>query len=304
MANGTKSQAANGSAGDGAGQQALDVYGQVADSVTSYGEGFLETLPTLALAIGVLVVFWIASGFIRNLVKRLSSEAIDDENLEKLFGTIARVGVLVVGMFVSASVLFPGLEAGDLVAVLGLSSVAVGFAFKDIFQNFLAGILILLQRPFHINDQIIVDDFEGTIEDISIRATKLKTYNGERVIIPNSALYSSPVTVRTAFDTRRTVFSTGVGYDEDVDASREVIRDALDDCEHVLDDPAPQVYTSSHGDSSVNFDVRYWTKSHSSNVAKAKNEVATKVKAALDEADIEIPYPYRTVEFHDLSEAA
>ena len=295
---------ANGTEGQSTSSGAVNVYEQVTESVTSYGETAAGALPTLALALVVFVGFWIASGFLRSIVARIAEEATEDENLQRLFGTIARVTLLVIGAFVSASVLFPGLEAGDLVAVLGLSSVAVGFAFKDIFQNFLAGILILLQRPFHIEDQIIVAGYEGTGEDISIRATKLKTYNGERVIIPNADIYSSPVTVRTAFETRRTVFGTGIGYDEDVDEGREVILEALEDCEHVLDDPAPQVYTSSHGDSAVGFDVRYWTPSRTADVAKAKSEVATKVKGALDDAGIEIPYPYRTVEFHDMSQAA
>jgi small-conductance mechanosensitive channel len=295
MANGAESQAASGG---------LQVYRQVTESVTNYGESALEALPTFALALVVFIAFWVAARVASGIVSRVAGEATDDESLTMLFGTIARVTVLVIGGFVAASVLFPGLKAGDLVAVLGLSSVAIGFAFKDIFQNFLAGILILLQRPFHINDQIIVTGYEGTVEDISIRATKLKTYSGERVIIPNSDIYSSAVTVRTAFDTRRTVFGTGIGYGEDVDEGREVILEALERCEHVLDDPAPQVYTASHGDSSVNFDVRYWTKSHSGQVAKAKSEVATKVKKALDDADIEIPYPYRTVEFYDMNEAA
>lgn len=281
-----------------------DTTGKIVEIFTDFGVSALEALPSLLIALLVFVGFMIAAGIARKLAKRLSEGATDDKSLQNLFGTAARVAVLVIGAFVAASILFPGLGAGDLVGVLGLSSVAIGFAFKDIFQNFLAGILILAQRPFHIDDQIVVSGYEGTVDDISIRSTFLRTYSGERVIIPNADVYNSPVTVRTAFDKRRTVFGTGIGYDEDIEAGREAILSALEGCDLVADSPSPQVYVSEHGDSSVNFDARYWTDSRVADVTAAKNEVATAVKYALDEAGIEIPYPYRTVEFFDMTKEA
>jgi small-conductance mechanosensitive channel len=279
------------------------IIGELTNSFVSYGVDFIEAVPTLLIAAAVLVGFIILAGIVRNIAETLSERVTDDKSLQSLFGTMARVLVMVVGIFASAGVLFPGLSAGDLVGVLGLSSVAIGFAFKDIFQNFLAGILILAQRPFQIDDQIEVSGYEGTVEDITIRSTYIRTYGGERVLIPNSTIYNSPITVRTAFDQRRTVFGTGIGYDEDIEEGREVILEALRNCDQVAKDPAPQVYVSSHGDSSVNFDCRYWTASRTSDVRAAQNEVATAVKYALDEADIEIPYPHRTVEFFDMSDA-
>jgi small-conductance mechanosensitive channel len=278
------------------------IIGELTNSFVSYGVDFIEAVPTLLIAAAVLVGFIILAGIVRNIAETFSERVTDDKSLQSLFGTMARVLVMVVGIFASAGVLFPGLSAGDLVGVLGLSSVAIGFAFKDIFQNFLAGILILAQRPFQIDDQIEVSGYEGTVEDITIRSTYIRTYGGERVLIPNSTIYNSPITVRTAFDQRRTVFGTGIGYDEDIEEGREVILEALRNCDQVAKDPAPQVYVSSHGDSSVNFDCRYWTASRTSDVRAAQNEVATAVKYALDDADIEIPYPHRTVEFFDMSE--
>lgn len=272
------------------------------ESATEYGTDALEQVPTLLMALGLFVLFVILSSIGRKVARKSTKRFVQDESLENLAGTLARVGILMLGVFCAAGVLFPGLTAGDLVSVLGLATVAIGFAFKDIFQNLLAGILLLAQRPFQIGDQVIVDDFEGTIEDISIRSTYIKTYYGEQIIIPNSELYSSPVQVRTAYDERRTTFETGIGYGEDIGAGREAIEGALADCEQILDDPAPKVLVSGHGDSSVNFEVRFWTESRSGDVVAAKNEVATKVKYALDEADIEIPYPYRTVEFFDMTE--
>jgi small-conductance mechanosensitive channel len=271
-------------------------------STVAYGNAALAKLPTLLMALGALIVFVLLASIARALARRSAQRLVHDESLENLFGTLAHIGVLVIGVFCAAGVLFPGLSAGHLVSVLGLSSVAIGFAFKEIFENFLAGVLILAQRPFRIGDQIIVSGFEGTIEDISIRSTSIKTYDSERIIIPNSELYNSPVQVRTAYDERRSKFATGIGYAEDIEAGREAIAEALASCETILEDPAPTVIVNGHGDSSVHFEVRFWTESRAGDVVAGRDEVATKVKYALDESDIEIPYPYRTVEFHDMSD--
>ena len=269
-------------------------------------EGFandaLERLPSLALALVVFFVFYLISKLVDRLVVSLSSKITQDRSLQRLFATIASVLVIVIGIFVAAAIIFPGLQAGDLVSVLGLSSVAIGFAFKDIFQNFLAGILILTQRPFEIGDQIARGDIEGTVETINIRSTLIRTYDGQRIIVPNSELFTNAVTVRTAFEKRRTTFQAGIAYKEDINEAREVIRRATVACEGVLDDPAPQIYVVAHDDSSVNFDVRYWSNPSKADVVATLDRVATAIKYALDEAGIEIPFPYRTVEFFDKTE--
>jgi small-conductance mechanosensitive channel len=294
-----------------AGEKAADTINQSADQIVEikdvlfgYANDFIEVLPSIAIAIVVLIVFWILAKIGRRGAERAAERFTDDPSLKSLAGTTAKVVITLLGIFAAMASVFPGLKAGDLVAVLGLSSVAIGFAFKDIFQNFLAGVIILTSRPFKIGDQIVSDDLEGTVDHISIRNTELKTYDGQTIIVPNSILFTNPVTVRTDAKTRRTTFSTGIGYDEDIEEAREVMRNALDDCELVLDDPEPQIFVSEHGGSSVNFDIRYWTDSHSGTVRKGLDEVATRVKYALDEANIEIPYPVRTVEFFDKTEEA
>lgn len=268
----------------------------------SYLFRVLEALPQLLVAILVFIAFWILAKSLAKLSRTVTEKWTDDESLKKLFATVTKVLTFTVGAFVAASIIFPGLQAGDLIGVLGLSSVAIGFAFKDIFQNFLAGILLLLQRPFQIGDAIVVNGYEGVIENITIRATKLKTYDSQLIIIPNATIYSSPVQVRTAFDQRRMTLSTGIGYGENITEGKRVIEQALASCETIDDDPEPQVLVTTHGDSSVGFDVKFWTTASRSSLLAAQDEVATKVKDALDDADIEIPYPYRTVELHNMDE--
>ncbi|MFW5966228.1 MAG: mechanosensitive ion channel family protein [Persicimonas sp.] len=270
--------------------------------LVDYLNALLETLPALISGVVVFIVFYILAGIGKRVASGAVSRATEDRSLQSLAGQMTRVFLLGLGIFAAAATVFPGLSAGHLISVLGLSSVAIGFAFKDIFQNFLAGVLILLQRPFQIGDQIETNGLEGTVEHISIRNTNIKTYDGQRILVPNAQIFTNPITVRTAYEKRRTTFVTGVGYGEDIDEARGVVMDAVVECEGVLDDPAPQALVSEHGDSAVTFEIRYWTESSAASVAKVRDRVATAVKNALDAADVEIPYPYRTVEFFDMSE--
>lgn len=219
-----------------------------------------------------------------------------------LYSLLARIGYLItviIGFFVASVVIFPGLSPGDLIAGLGIGSVALGFAFKDVLQNLFAGFLILLYRPFHIGDQIKVNDYEGTVEDINVRATKIKTYDGERVVIPNSDLYLNAVLVRTAFPHRRTKITIGVGYGEDVEKARRVMMNVLKSTEGVLEEPAPAVDVVELADSSVNMKVLFWTRSVQTNVRQTSNLVVTGIKKALDREGIEIPFPHRVLQFSD-----
>ncbi len=268
-------------------------------SIYAVFQGFLndamEMLPELAMATVVMILFVIASRIAKRVVHNLSSRVVDDRSLQSLFGTLTSTAFIVIGAFVAAAVLFPGLEAGDLIAVLGLSSVAIGFAFKDIFENFLAGILILSRRPFRIGDQIHTGDFDGTVKDISFRNTEMETYDGEIVILPNSMLFKDPVIVHTANSKRRSHFSAGIAYDADIREAKEAMMRAVKSCEHVADEPEPVIWCTEHGANSVNFDVVYWTKSDIRSVRDAGDEVATAIKYALDDAGIGIPFPQRVL---------
>lgn len=261
--------------------------------------GFWAQLPILAVGVLVFVLFlFIASG-----VRRVISATGERARLDiMLYSLLARIGyfiTLIIGFFVASVVIFPGLSPADLIAGLGIGSVALGFAFKDVLQNLFAGFLILLYRPFHIGDQIKVKDYEGTVEDINVRATKLRTYDGERVVIPNSDLYLNAVLVRTAFPYRRTKITVGIGYGEDIEKARRVMMNVLKSTEGVLDEPAPAVDVVELADSSVNMKVLFWTKPVQTNVRQTSNLVVTGIKKALDREGIEIPFPQRVLQFAD-----
>ncbi len=188
-----------------------------------------------------------------------------------------------------------GVPLTSLGAVVGLIGLGLSFALKDMIANFISGVLILANGEFKIGDQIEVAGEEGTIRDIKIRATDMKTYDGRKVIVPNSHLYSNVVINNTAYDERRFEVIVGIGYDDDIDKAKELALESLEEAEGVEADPEPQVLVNELGGSSVNLKLRGWTKPTRANQVKSSSEVTKIVKEKYDEAGIDIPYPIRTV---------
>jgi len=205
---------------------------------------------------------------------------------------------------VVAAIIFPSIKPADLLSTLGIGSIAIGFAFKDILQNWLAGLLILIRQPFTTGDQIVVSGYEGTVQHIEARATLIKTYDGRLVVIPNADVYSKAVTVNTAFEKRRSEYAFGIGYGDDIGRATQVILGALATVEGVEKDPAPDVLPWELGASSVDIKVRWWTDSRRSNVVLVRSRVVGALKTALSEAGIDLPFPTQTVLLHDQTEEA
>ncbi len=269
------------------------------NTVTEMIVGFWGRLPLFAVGVVVFLLFLALAYAARKVIGLATHKARLDVMISSLLARSGYFIVIILGIFVAATVIFPGVNAGDLFAGLGIGSVALGFAFKDVLQNLFAGFLILLYRPFHIGDQIKVKEYEGTVEEINVRATKMKTYDGERVVIPNSDLYMNAVLVRTAFPSRRTKITVGIGYGEDLENARRIMLNVLKSTKGVLEEPAPAVDLDELADSSVNMKVLYWTNPVQSNVRKTKDRVFSGIKKALDEEGIEIPFPQRVLQFTD-----
>ncbi|MBE9118259.1 mechanosensitive ion channel family protein [Lusitaniella coriacea LEGE 07157] len=259
----------------------------------------IKILPALLAALVILMLTRYGAGFARKLVTKVSHKTLRSRSLQMLVAKTTYVTAWIVGILAACVVAFPGLELGDLVATLGLSSVAIGFAFQDIFKNFLAGILLLVQEPFRLDDQIVVGDYEGTVERIDIRTTKLRTYTGERVLLPNSAVFTSAVLVRTAFDKRRSDLAVGVDYNTSLPEAKEILQRAIAEVQGVLAHPEPEIDVVGFGDSSIDFIVRYWTLPGMREVRQAQTRAMIMIKQALDRAEIGIPYPIRTLYFFD-----
>lgn len=260
----------------------------------------IELLPQLLISIIIILVTFLLAKLFKSITKRILRKTKMRKSLINLLVLLSTLGVWVLGIMIAAIILFPNLTPTKMLAGLGIGSVAIGFAFKDIFENFLSGILILLRREMRIGDFIECQGLEGKVENILVRETHIRQTDGQLVMVPNSMLFKNPLTIRTDLDQRRITVICGIAYAEDVDESREVIKKAVLNCNSVISDNRPvEIFAQEFADSSINFEVTWWAGSTPLEVRVSKDEVVAAVKHALDDADIEIPFPYRTLTFSE-----
>lgn len=277
--------------------------GPVWNKVQGMIDGAIILLPNVILALIVFALFFFAGRWFKLLVKRLTRRHRQARNLGLVLGRLSQGIVILVGLFIALSIVIPTFRAGDLIQLLGISGVAIGFAFRDILQNFLAGILILLTEPFRLDDQIVFKDFEGTVENIETRATTIRTYDGRRIVIPNSELFTNSVTVNTAFENRRLEYDVGIGYGDDINRAKELMLEALHSVDGVLQDPAPDVLVVELAESTVNIRARWWIKPpRRADSLDARDQVLTAIKNKLVTNGIDLPFPTQQILFHDQTE--
>lgn len=262
---------------------------------------FFLQLPNILGGIVLIMVFY----GIARLVARAIRRVFHHRGLVDLGSVLATMafGVIIVGaVLIAAVIVFPSVKPATIISSLGIGSVAIGFAFKDILQNLLAGILLLINRPYRRGDQIKVKEFEGTVEHIQSRATLIKTYDGRRVIIPNSDVYTSPVIVNTAFPTRRDQLDIGIGYSDDPLKACRVFADAIAEVEGIETDAPPEVLPWSLDASSLGLRARWWTKSKRTDLVHLRARVITAVWQAAADNAIDLPFPTQQILFHDQTE--
>jgi len=260
-------------------------------TIQRLGNSFITMLPRFILAVLLAWAFTFVGRLARRLVERGAAQRREQRTLQLALGRLVQAAIVVIGLLVAATAAFPTFTMGNLGGTLGVGGVAVGFAFKDIFQNFLAGILLLLTKPFNVGDQIIFKDFEGTVEDIQTRATYLKTYDGRRVVIPNSDLYMNAVTVNTAFPIRRVEHDVSIAIEDDVEQAKRSMMRVMNGVDGVLRDPAADVLVVGIGDSTVSLRARWWAESRVPDALIAQDRVLAAIKSQLQADGIHISGP-------------
>jgi small conductance mechanosensitive channel len=259
-------------------------------------KGTFATLPKLIPAILIFLAFYIIGKRTKLIVRALTDKQHKARNAGMILGKLAQSAVMTAGVLVVLTILFPSFEPGNLIQLLGIGSVAIGFAFHDVFQNFLAGILLLLTGPFRVGDEISVDHYEGTVEDIQTRATTLRTHDGERVVIPNSDLFTNSVTVHTALRMRRIQYELAIDYDEDIRQVKRVLQEALNTIENVETEPAAEVLVSGLADGSILLHILCWTRLlHQIQILRLQDSILTTTKEALVANNIQISMPTQKI---------
>ena len=264
-------------------------------------------LVDLAVTIGirlflVLLIYivgrWLARMSQRILEKMLRKREVD-EVLVDFLGSVVNIAVTVVAVIAALDQL--GISPASLLAVVGAASLAVGLALKDSLSNFAAGVMLVLFRPFTKGDFVDAGGESGTVDEVYLNSTRLVTPDNKLIMVPNSQIWNGSITNYSAKDTRRVDLVIGVGYDDDLKTAHDVIMGVLKSHDKVLEDPAPAVFVSNLGDSSVDFNVRPWV--NNSDYWGVYSDVLHQAKLALDEAGVSIPYPQSDVHMHTVGSA-
>lgn len=266
-----------------------DVRASVTTAFARLTESAITVVPGVLAAVLVLGLFWLLATTLRATMRVVFHHIVDDRTTENLIKQLTYYSVWLLGVVIAAGAL--GFDPTTVVAGLGLTGVALGFALRDILSNFFSGILILLTRPFEIGDQIVIGDIEGNVERIVLRATEIRTYDGRQVLVPNSEVFTSRVTNNTASPVRRASVTLFVGYDSDLEHAIAVVQSAVATVEGVLASPPPAVRVSELGQDDLALDVSFWTDSRRSDFVATSSAVRRTLVSALRHAGIGLPDP-------------
>ena len=223
-------------------------------------ETFIDRLPAFAVGVLVFVLFYGLSLAVDRVIRNNIPKR--RQNLGVVFARLFGGATVLLGFLVAFSIVAPSFQAADLIKVLGIGGVAIGFAFQNILQNFLAGLLLLWAEPFRVGDEIKLDTFEGTVEEIQARATIIQTYDERRVVIPNADLFTHSVIVNTALDRRRWEYDLTLSNVGDLNKLKSSIVAAVRAVPGVLSDPSPEAFVmdlNAAAPASVKMRVLWWS---------------------------------------------
>jgi small conductance mechanosensitive channel len=237
--------------------------------------------------------FVIAGLVLRRVIERLVRRTDPEGNIARFAARVVQNLVVLVGLLYALTAL--GVQIGPLVGALGVTGIAIAFAVTAILENVFASVMLKTRRPIRVGDQVWTKERTGTVTEINFRAVVLDSFDGERVFIPSSMVMDDVIVNHTATPTRRTVLPVGVAYGTDLHRAQDAIVGAATGVAGVLAAPAPQAWVTTFNESSIDFDVRFWTASDIATVFRVRSGVAMAIKDAFDREGIEIPFPQRVV---------
>lgn len=266
--------------------------GEVAASLrTSFTRillSFIRLVPRFVAGGVTLAIFWAVASGARSVTQRLGRSLVN-RTWHQLLEQLVYAGVWVIGIVTALDVL--GLDPQAVATGLGLTGIAIGFALKDVVSNFVSGLLIMMMRSFAIGDQIIVGNTEGTVEDIEVRVTRIRTYDGRLVLVPNAEVFSSRVVNNTASPLRRAAIVILLDYQQDLARAMEVITGAMRASPDVASHPAPTVHLCEFTGQNLCLEARYWSDGRRPDFTNTTSEVRTAILQALKAAGVGLPNP-------------
>jgi len=261
-------------------------------------ESLIAMLPNFVVAILVLIGFYLLAKLAKNLIGRVLKRISDNRAVNRLFATITYFVVLGIGLFIALGILDLKQTVTSLLAGAGIIGLALGFAFQDIAANFVSGIFITFRKPFKIGDIIEVEGYLGKVTEINLRVSVITTFQGLEVMVPNKELFQNVVINYTNTQERRVDLGVGVSYGDDLRKVKKVTLEAVKGLSCLDKSKDVSLFYNGFGDSSINFNVRFYPKSASQiDYLTAQSEAIMSIKEAFDNNDITIPFPIRTLDF-------
>jgi small-conductance mechanosensitive channel len=269
----------------------------VADALADLGVPYAGPIGSaVTFLVVAIIIYYVGRAVIGSLVNRVLDSRGLDAHAKKPLQKITRIVIVFGAIAVAFGAAGYGNFLGALATIAAAATLAIGFAMQDVIANFVAGVFIFTDKPFRIGDWIEWDGNSGVVEDISLRVTRVRTFDNELLTVPNSQLTDGVIKNPVAKDKLRLQFLFGIGYDDDIDKATEIIIDEAEKHEGILDDPEPSVRLTELGDSSVGLTSRIWIADPGrADFVKTRGEYVTAVKERFDEEDINIPYPNRTI---------
>ena len=269
------------------------------EQINAMVKGTIQALPSLAIALLILVLTWVVARFAVKIVDRLTRHTSLREDLRQLIDTLVKLTIWMVGIVIALTVAIPSFTPAGAVAGLGVGALAIGFAFQDIFENFLAGVLLMLRDKMQLGDVIECEGILGRVEKTTLRETHIRQLSNELTVVPNSLLFKNPVKILTDDTIRRNEIVIGVSYDTDLEQARDIILKTVEGLDSVKKDKPVLVFAQEFNSSSIDFLVQWWADSKPRDLRLTKSDIVMAVKRALDDAGIEIPFPYITHTFKE-----
>ena len=257
--------------------------------LASWLRSLVDFLPNVIAAIVLFILTLVLAGLVRRWVRKMLEERNTIPQISALLSKVAYWGTIILGLITSLQQV--GFNLTAFLTGVGVVGFTVGFALQDVSKNFIAGILLLIQEPFEIGEQVEVASFTGTVRTIDLRATEIKTLDGKIVLIPNTDVLTQPITNYSRADSRRIHIQVGVAYGSDLATVRRTALEAITQLDELLHDPPPEILLNNFGPSTLDVSIYYWIDTKVVSVLKAIDHGITVINEAFGKAGIDMPYP-------------
>ncbi|MDH3492054.1 MAG: mechanosensitive ion channel [Acidobacteriota bacterium] len=258
-----------------------------------------EQIPYIIGGLVVIALFWLLANILKRIFLYMSGRTGLDRRLRMLISRLLVITIVVIGIFTSLTIMIPNFGFSNLIAGLGFSSFIVGFATKDILNNFLSGILVLWQQPFKLGDYVSVDDFDGEVEEIGLRATQLKMLDGEKIIIPNGQMYSSALIIKPAGALQRVKIEIVTDYSSKVRTSKELILKALNSVGGIGAEPPPKVSLNLLSADGIKLTAYFWVDTEKDSVMEVFDSASQAINSTLRDGGVKL-FPAQRVIINEM----